>query len=257
MNAEQEKNNKSNPESFGGLRHWVQSYARHRGAGPFIVQMTIGFVFCILIGGLSLLWGYFYFRHNDNKIGLWLSGICLSLVMIALIPISTPRWGGKWATKWGQWLYADDGQVTLPQKEKPKIKWHVVVVPILFGGCVAGSVILGFLGYLPDTKYMQPISAMYCIPFMIYLIYGSPVIKSKIAWLWPILYAFHALSVLLDIPPISLMRRDLDMLVATFGYGFVTAIITYAYSRYAFYRLRKAAQKPVNGVNLNGNGMSR
>ena len=56
---------------------------------------------------------------------------------------------------------------------------------------MTGSVILGLLGYLPGGKYMQPISAVYVVPFLVALNFLMRPTAGNIPLLWPLLYGLQ------------------------------------------------------------------
>ena len=117
----------------------------------------------------------------------------------------------------------------------------VPLVGFLFMFCVLSSVALGVLGFLP-VRYMQPISAIYVVPFMLYLAAKQWNTGSPFMLLWPTLYAVHAVLIVAG-APIS-RGPEVDMLVPTVGYGFVAAFAAYLYSRFALRRLRAIARSP-------------
>lgn len=104
--------------------------------------------------------------------------------------------------------------------------------------CVFASVGLGLMGFIPE-RYMQPVSAIYVVPFMLYLAHKQRHTSSPFMMLWPALYAVHAVLIMVGAP---ISRGPLfDMLVPTVGYGFVAALAGYVYSRVALRRLRSLA----------------
>ena len=111
----------------------------------------------------------------------------------------------------------------------------------LFMFCIVASVGLGFAGFLP-VRYMQPVTAIYCVPFMCYLGAKHGKGGSPFMFLWPALYAIHAILLVAGAPiRFEGMYEILNMLVPTAGYGLVAALAGHIYSRFALGRLRAAA----------------
>jgi hypothetical protein len=112
------------------------------------------------------------------------------------------------------------------------------LVGFLFMFCVLSSVALGVVGFWP-VHYIQPVSAIYAVPFMLYLAAKQWNTSSPFMLLWPALYAVHAVLILAG-APISL-GPGFDMFVPTVGYGFLAALAGHVYSRFALRRLRNLA----------------
>jgi hypothetical protein len=94
---------------------------------------------------------------------------------------------------------------------------------------------------------MQPVSALYVVPFLVFLYLWQRPIISSLALLWPILYAIHAILVVAGVPiQFGKPWIFLNMLIPVFGYGFLTYMIGHLYSRYALRRLKTAAHLQEN-----------
>jgi len=157
---------------------------------------------------------------------------------------SVPRWGGRAVAKWAMRAYSTEGSVTLAPAGPRVRKWVLIVVAVAFATCVAGNVVLGMLFSLP-IRYMQPISAIYCVPFLLYIGYairgqgqGSPFML-----LWPGLYAVHAVLIVVGAPIVFTRPWEgLNMLIPVAGYGLLAGVATHVYSRFALHRLRDVAR---------------
>ncbi|MCJ7730114.1 MAG: hypothetical protein MUO27_09600 [Sedimentisphaerales bacterium] len=122
-----------------------------------------------------------------------------------------------------------------------KYRWVGLVVGLVFVSCVVGSVQLGIRGFIP-IEYMQPVSAFYVVPFLVFLVVWQRPVVSLLSLLWPILYALHAVLVVMGVPIQFGGRWDfLNMLIPTAGYGILCGLLGHIYSRYALKKLRKAA----------------
>ncbi len=242
-----EKNQK--PLELGKLKEipeWTRKYACSRML-PFLVFQAIFLFFVAAIGIPS------YFGGNAYRVGnmllFWICIFVLIPVCIALIFFSIPKYGGKWADQIAQRLYGREGIATLslPVKTKKK-RWVVLIAGLTFGSCILISVVLGVFGYIP-TEYMMPVSAIYTVPFLVFLIiWMSPTGIRPIdrtcflALLWPILYALHAILVVAGVPiQFSGTWNFLNMLIPTVGYGILFGLVGHIYNRYALKKLKEVA----------------
>jgi len=90
---------------------------------------------------------------------------------------------------------------------------------------------------------MQPISAIYCVPFLVFLAYILRGEASPLMMLWPALYALHAILIVAGAPIVFAGRwNGLNMLIPGAGYGLLVGLLGHVYSRFALRRLRKAAR---------------
>jgi hypothetical protein len=105
-----------------------------------------------------------------------------------------------------------------------------------------GSLLLGRRGYF-KIEYMQPIAALYCVPYMVFLYFWHRPKSGLIFLLWPMLYGVHAILIVAGAP--MLFKGDigvvLNMILPLFGYGILTSIIGHLYSRYALKKLKGLA----------------
>ena len=121
-----------------------------------------------------------------------------------------------------------------------------------FGACVTASVVLGMLGYIPD-QYMQPVSALYAVPFLVLLIVLKRPAGVPVMLLWPALYALHAILIMAGAPILFTGKWDgLNMLIPAAGYGILTGLVGHAYNRFALHRLRRLAQMNLPGAGGRG-----
>ena len=248
------QNNKSQDQDFEKLKEiskWSQRYAENRTL-PFLVNMIIFLLFWIAIGIPSYFGGRAY--RSGNVLLLWICILSLMIVIPALIFCSVPKWGGKYDEKLIRWLYRKEGQVkfAIPEKTK-KERTAGWIAGLLFGVCVMISVILVVFCKIP-IKYMQPVSAICVIPLIIAIgIWRPPSIKPVgfLVWLWPTLYAVHAILIVAGVP-IHFERPwiFLNMLIPIAGYGILCALIGHIYSRYALKKLKGLTH--LEGATANG-----
>jgi hypothetical protein len=234
-------------EKLKEIPKWTRKYAQNRTL-PTLVILVIsmclfaGIAIPSYFGGKALMTGHAI-----------LAGICfivMAISMICVFIISIPKYGIKLTQRITRLVYGKEGSASIPAPESmKKTKWLGYLVALIFGSCVIGSVILGGKGFFP-LKYMQPISALYVVPFTVFLYFWQRPIVSPIMLLWPILYTIHAILIVTGVP-IAFTGNliPLDMIVPVFGYGFLTYMIAHLYSRYALKKLKKAAhlQEDNNG----------
>jgi len=240
MNSKQHsKSHDQNAEKLKEIPKWTRKYAQNRTI-PVLIALSINS--CIFAGIVipSYFGGKAY--RSGNLILFWICIFVLAVAMISLAFFCIPKWGGKFIGRISQRLYNREGNVliSVPETIKKKL-WIGYVVAMIFGSCILGSVILGFMGYF-TIEYMQPISAVYVVPFLVFLYRWQRPIVSPIMLLWPILYAIHAIGIVAGAPIVfSGNLIPLNMIVPVFGYGLLTFLIGHLYSRYALKKLKTAA----------------
>jgi hypothetical protein len=245
MEPKQNKPDDKRHELYGCLTRWLHRYMQGREAGPFMLWSAIVVCLGIFLIALVLLFGHFH--KQGISAGMWITAGLSGILMIFVILFAVPQWGYKRCEHWSRRLYGRDGEVQpIPERQK-KSQWLMAALVLwLFAGIFA-SVHLEKRGLLP-RDYVQPFSTIYVMPVFIFLGLYKPdfiKIKSPLMAIWPMLYAFHAFFVLMNWWPITVIPREHDLFIATFGYGLITAVIIVLYSRYAFYRLKKIARTPI------------
>ena len=226
-------------EKLKEIPKWTRKYAQNRTI-PFLIFLMINL--CLFAGiAIPSYFGGIAYR-NGNMVLFGISIFVLITSMICVIVVSVPKWGSKIVERITRRVYAGEGSIlmSVPESMKKK-KWVGYVVAMIFGSCIVGSVILGLLGYL-SIKYMQPISAVYVVPFLVFLYIWQRPIISPLALLWPTLYGIHAILVVAGIPiQFGEPWMSLNILMPMAGYGILCALIGHIYSRYALKKLKTAA----------------
>jgi hypothetical protein len=228
-----------NTEKLKEIPRWTRKYAQNRTI-PVLIALAINLCLFAGIAIPSYFGGKAY--KSGNFVLFWICILVLAVAMISLVFFCVPKWGGKFIARISRRLYNREGDVLIAVPETIKKKqWVGYVVAMVFGSCVLMSVILGLLGYLP-IKYMQPVSALYVVPFLVFLHLWQRPIIGPLALLWPILYAIHAILVVAGVPiqfggPLVF----LNMLIPIAGYGILCCLISHVYSRYALKKLKAAA----------------
>ena len=223
-------------EKLKEIPKWTHKYAQNRTI-PVLIRLVINL--CLFAG--ILIPSYFAGKayRSGNSVLFWLCNLVLAVAMISLAFFCVPKWGGKFIERISQRLYGREGNVSIPEPEvMKKRRWLVHVVGMVFVGCVIGSVFLGNKGFI-QIKYLQPVSALYVVPFLVFqYLWQRPKI-GPLALLWPTLYTIHAILIVADVPILFTGNlTSLNVLLPILGYGFLTQIIGHLYSRYALKKLK-------------------
>lgn len=235
--ASQPPETSKDPRRMGKLS---RSYAQNRSLGV-AVFMVIFLILYVALGGSSCFCGMAY--HYSQWPIFWLCMAILIVALAATVYLSTPRWGGKLIERITERLYAGEGNAQLASQCTRSRRWIVGLLCMGFALCIQASVVLGFLDVFPQ-QYMQPISAIYFVPFLAALWLLQRPALGPIMLLWPALYALHAILIIAGVPILFVGRWDsLNMLIPTCGYGLLVSLIAHVYSRVALYRLRRTARE--------------
>ncbi|UCC69028.1 MAG: hypothetical protein JSV79_03655 [Armatimonadota bacterium] len=228
-------------EADDGVREiptWARRYAQNLTL-PVVVSLVIFAVASCMFGGLSYLTAWAYV--NDKRVLAGASMLVLCAFAVSWVWFSFVG-GTRIMRQITKQLYRGEGSASVGPPLGPGAMSHPpTLIGFVFMFCVLASVGLGLLGFLP-TRYMQPISAVYVVPFLCYI--GLKVCRggSPFMFLWPALYAIHAVLLVTGVP--IGMGPMLDMFVPTVGYGLIAALAGHIYSRVALRRLRRLAASP-------------
>ncbi len=219
---------------------WARRYAENRTL-PMLVFFAIFVVGFAAFGGLSYLTAWAYVTgHRALAVAamLVLSGFAAWWMWFSFVG------GPRIMRRITERLYRSEGAVSPGPSPEKNIARVSPAVPFGFMFCVIASVGLGLLGVLP-IRYMQPISALYIIPFFVYVGIIQRGSGSPFMMLWPTLYAIHAILLVAGAPIYFGGKWEmLNMLVPVIGYGVIAALAAHIYSRYALRRLRTLATSP-------------
>ncbi len=245
MTRDAEKQANEQEQGIREIPTWARRYAENRTL-PIAVNLVIFLVGFLGIGGLSYLTGWAYVSGHRPLAAvsmLFLAAILVFWLWYSLV-------GGAAITRRiTERLYRGEGQVStgVPPEMVGREGWtRFPLVGFLFMFCIVAHVGLGFMGYT-RIEHMQPISALYVVPFIVYL--GTKMrsvgVGSPFMLLWPALYAVHAMLLLAG-APIRFGREleMLNMLVPMMGYGLLSALAGHIYSRIALRRLKALAASP-------------
>ena len=228
------------PEKMQEIPKWTSKYAESRMI-PFLLFQVVFILLFAAIGLPSYFGGMAY--RSGNMFLFWVCMFCLAVALVALVFFSVPKWGGKWMERVAQRFYAREGNVTVSAPERmKKYPWVGWIAAILFGSSILASVILGRYGYIPH-EYMQPVSAVYTVPFLIFLLFWTRPSFSFWYLVWPFLYALHAILIVAGAPIRFTGPWDsLNMLIPTVGYGTLCGLIGHVGNRFALRKLRRLAK---------------
>ncbi len=222
------------------LGKWARVFGQHQRGIAVAVNLVIFLLLCATGGPLWYLVGEGY-RYGNMGL-FWGSIAGVVLWAAAVVYMSIPRWGGKLQERIVRRLFGSAGHVTIGVRQTDKRRRLLMVAIVAFMACIAASVVFSFL-FHPPTKYMQPISALYMVPFLVALTLLMRPAVGLIALIWPMLYGLHAVLIVAGAPILFTGRWDgLNMVLPTCGYGILAGVVSYAYSRYALRKLRRLAR---------------
>lgn len=222
------------------LAKWAERYARSRTI-PFLVQWVFIVLLVIVLGGLAQ--GALHAWRTGHDGLLWLQVGLIAALTLALLWFSIARWGREQIWRISEWFYRKEGHAASRGGDKAddlsRMRWVMAMGVGLMVYHLAGAVLVG-LRYLP-MQYFQPYSALYMAPFL-----AAMIVVQRLglwAWIWPALYAAHAVLVLSGAwQPFPKRWFFLDIIVPVFGYGLISMIFGHLYSRYALRRLKRLAR---------------
>ena len=221
------------------IAKWTRIYAQNRSLG-IVVFMVFFLALSAAIGVPSYLAGAAY-RHGNMPL-LWICVAADLLAAGAIVYFAVPQWGGRFQESVVRRLYAGEGNVAFSVPQANKKIWAGVLAGC-FGTCVLGSVVVDFIVDIPH-QYMQPISALYVVPFLVGLWILMRPMAGWAALLWPALYAAHAILIVAGLPILFTKPWEfLNMLVPIAGYGLLSGLVGHLCSRFALRRLKRLTQE--------------
>ena len=235
MNNQQNQGS-PNKDNLKDIPKWTRRYAQNRTI-PFLISLIINL--CLFAGiAIPSYFGGIAYR-NGNMLLFGISIFVSITSMIGVVIVSMPKWGSKIIERITRRVYAGEGSILMSSPESMKKKeWLGYIAAIIFGSCIVSSMVLGNKGFFL-IEYMQPISALYFVPFTVFLYFWQRPMVSSTMLLWPILYAIHAILVVFGVP----IQFDepwifLNMLIPIAGYGLLSGLIGHLYSRFALKKLK-------------------
>ena len=248
MNSKQ--NNKSQDQDTEKLKEipkWTRKYAQNRTL-TIIVLMAMIMLFSMFVAvlvGFPLGLAAIGFRKGNIILGC--VGIAVLVATLAAISIFLiifiSKFGGKNRGLIDQLIdqriYRKEGTASMPlPKLSKKRKRLDIVLAIVYGVLLIGSMELGMLGYIP-VKYFLPFTALFVVPFGVYQYFIMQPRLGPVLLIFPILYAIHAILIVAGVPIFftGTFAVPLNMLVPII-YNFLAYLIGHLYSRYALKKLK-------------------
>ncbi len=240
------------PADFDNLRdtvHWSRTYAQNRSLPVLLYLLAYGGIFLLLSGlaaggGMATKAGY-------PVLGI-LALIGFFVVYGLLMYFVISKRGRGWVEQQLQRPYAKEGTVRIKSDRRAQHPYLGYVVGPLFGICIVGEVLLGLCGYLP-IRLMQPVSALYCVPFLVFLWWWQRPASTWVMLLWPALYGAHAVVLISGLPiPTDGSWAMFHSMVPMVAYGGIAAFLSHLYSRYALRRLRRLSPPETDAEDVGG-----
>jgi hypothetical protein len=230
--------------SDDGLRQipsWASRYANNRTL-PILVSMAVTAGAAALIAGLAAGAGR---ALRDGHPGLGWSLMGLDLAFCAWwVWLVLGKGLNRWMAGVSERMYRGDGlAVAAPTV---RLTGAQRVVPWVFGALVCATPIIAQKVPLPD-EYLQPLTALYTVPFMLYLWWLQGRFSAPFMLLWPVLYAAHAVAVLAGMPLLRGIDPMMQVLLPMFACSLVAAVASNLYGRYALRKLRALAATAPDG----------
>jgi hypothetical protein len=168
------------------------------------------------------------------------SVLMVVVAMALLIWMSVPKWGGQAIRSVAENLYAREGRLLLDPPPEDRMRRRLMWAGVLFFGCVQATVVFG--KWIPP-HLLQPVSALYVVPFVVFIARSAHGAGSVAHYLWPALYALHALLILAGAPIVFTGKwAPMNIYFPVGAYGAITALAGHLYSRHALKRLKEAAR---------------
>ena len=166
---------------------WAHTYARNRSLSVIVFML----IFLVLWAAISIpsYYGGMAYRAANWPL-FWLCIAILVVATVAVVYLSVPKWGGKLIEQITERLYAREGKAQLVPPCSSSRRRIVAIVVAVFAMCILALVVLGLFDFF-SQQYMQPISAICCVPFLVALWLLMRPAVGPIALLWPALYALH------------------------------------------------------------------
>lgn len=232
----------SRSEDLRQIPQWADRYARHRVLAV-LVSLVIICGAAAVIAALSAMAGVTWRKGMSGlSVALTVADVafCVWWVWLVLSRRLNAVVGSA-----HRGLYRNEGEVTptgIPVRPTVVDK----VVAIAFAILVCGTPLLCDYVELP-LQYLQPLTAAYVVPFMVYISIRQSACSTRLMLLWPGLYALHALLVLAGVPLLANIPTMMAVILPMSLYGLVAVLVAHLYSRYALHRLRELARSAEAG----------
>ena len=224
---------------------WTHKYAQNRTL-TIIVSTVMIMLFSIVFAGLiSFPLGLASAGFRKGNMVLGYIGIAVFVAMLIFSVITLKKFGGKNRGTLDQlidkWTYGKEGTVAVSKAKSSKKKICLeIVMSVTWFILFYGTWMLAAHGYIA-YKYLQPVSALYLVPFMVcgWNFFQSPRM-GPIYLLHPMFFAIHAILILAGVPLFFNTETFciISVVLPYIVYGFLTYVISHIYSRYALKKLK-------------------
>jgi hypothetical protein len=249
-----------NSDKLKEIPKWTRRYAQNRTLTILVLMLmiTLFSMFIAVLVGFLFAFAFAGFRKGNIILGC--VGVAVLIVVLAAIVrfyiYIFAKFGGKNKGLLDQIIdrriYGREGTASMPMPEAmKKTEWTEILASIVYMVCLLGSMELGMLGYIPVKNFI-PFTALFVVPFNVYLYFIQRPRLGPVLLLCPILYTVHAILIIAGIPIYftGIFAVPLNLLVPLI-YTFLTYIIGHFYSRYALKKLRDLTH--LEGDAANGN----
>jgi hypothetical protein len=213
----------------------MRNYSKNRPHISIVYLIVFSFLF-FSVAGLSILIG-----TSNSLIITIIAVFVLICIFIGIIFFSTPEYFNRLASYLSLTIFKKEGIVNNQIRITPAKKRLSAIAAVIFGTCIFLNVLLGFFNFF-DLRYAQPISAIYVVPFLLVIFY---LIRpaSIIIFIWPILYAAHAVLTLLKIPVFFDSRYSALNMSSIAIYGLFTFLISFIIGRITLRKLKSEMEE--------------
>ena len=239
MNSKQNnKSHEQNTEKLKEIPKWTRKYAQNRTLTTFALIAMI----CLISGFIAFPISFGIAAIMGGNMPLTRICIVMFAATLILLIIFALKFGGKYRglidQKIDQWIYGKEGTASMPQPKSTKIKWLDVVSGVVISICIISSMYLSMEGYIA-FKYMQPVSALYFVPFLVFQYFLQRPRLGPLFLICPILYTIHAILIVAGVLIFFTGNLGvLNMFLPFFGYTFLAYMFAHIYSRYALKKLK-------------------
>lgn len=233
------QNNKSQDRNLEKLKEvpkWTRRYAQNRTLTDFLLTVIL-VVISMVIAALSCLAGAAFIKGNVTVFRICIVALFAILVFVLIVLVSKFA-GVVIRRRIDQFIYDHEGTASLPAPKLIKNKWLGFVAAAVVFICIQGSYYLSTEGYI-SSKYMQPLSAIYLVPFLVFLYFQQWPRLGPLLLICPILYTVHAILIVVGVPLYFKGNWSIgNMAVPFVGYTFLAHVISHTYNRYALRKLK-------------------
>ena len=241
------KSQDQNTEKLKEIPKWTSRYAQNRTLTILVLAAMAGLfgVFFAVVVSLPFVLAVIGFGKGNTILGCVGIAIFVALLVVYFkcIFIFLRKYGGKnrglIAQKIDQWIYGREGMTSMPMPEATKKKKRLeIIVSIVWWCLFMGTMFLGMAGFIA-FKYLQPFSALYMVPWFVFIYFLQRPRVGPLFLICPILYAIHAILIVAGVPIFFTGHLFvLSILLPFFGYWFLAYAISHIYSRYALKKLK-------------------